>query len=144
MNKISTYFRESYKELLEKVSWPSWNELQQSTVIVLVATLLITLIVWIMDLIQFCAASWCIRFSARRDESSKFFYDGNMNLSMSETVQSTRKQEASQASGGNEVVCPSGSEREGAEGERVPGQGDFARRVERDREAGISAGGEGI
>ncbi len=52
MNKISTYFQESYKELLEKVSWPTWNELQQSTVIVLVATLLITLIVWIMDLIS--------------------------------------------------------------------------------------------
>ena len=52
MNKITTYFRESYKELLEKVSWPTWNELQQSTVIVLVATLLITVIVWIMDLVS--------------------------------------------------------------------------------------------
>jgi preprotein translocase subunit SecE len=52
MNKISTYFRESYKELLEKVSWPTWSELQQSTVIVLVATLVITVIVWIMDLIS--------------------------------------------------------------------------------------------
>jgi preprotein translocase subunit SecE len=52
MNKITTYFRESYKELLEKVTWPSWSELQQSTVIVLVATLVITLIVWIMDLIS--------------------------------------------------------------------------------------------
>jgi preprotein translocase subunit SecE len=49
MNKISTYFRESYRELLEKVTWPSWPQLQQSTLIVLVATLLITLIVWIMD-----------------------------------------------------------------------------------------------
>jgi preprotein translocase subunit SecE len=52
MNKISTYFRESYHELLEKVSWPTWSELQQSTVIVLVATLLITCIVWIMDVIS--------------------------------------------------------------------------------------------
>ena len=52
MNKISTYFRESYHELLEKVSWPTWSELQQSTVIVLVATLLITVIVWIMDVIS--------------------------------------------------------------------------------------------
>jgi len=52
MNKITTYFRESYKELLEKVSWPSWTQLQQSTVIVLVATLLITLIVWLMDLVS--------------------------------------------------------------------------------------------
>jgi preprotein translocase subunit SecE len=51
MNKITTYFRESYRELLEKVSWPSWTELQQSTVIVLVATLLITALVWIMDVI---------------------------------------------------------------------------------------------
>jgi len=49
MNKITTYFRESYRELLEKVTWPSWPQLQQSTVIVLVATLLITVIVWIMD-----------------------------------------------------------------------------------------------
>jgi len=52
MNKITTYFRESYKELLEKVTWPSWTQLQQSTVIVLVATLLITLLVWIMDLVS--------------------------------------------------------------------------------------------
>ena len=52
MNKITTYFRESYRELLEKVTWPSWIQLQQSTLIVLVATLLITLIVWIMDLVS--------------------------------------------------------------------------------------------
>ena len=49
MNKITTYFRESYKELMEKVTWPSWPQLQQSTVIVLVATLLITVLVWVMD-----------------------------------------------------------------------------------------------
>jgi len=51
MNKVTLYFRESYRELLEKVSWPSWTQLQQSTVIVLVATILITAIVWIMDLV---------------------------------------------------------------------------------------------
>ena len=52
MNKISTYFRESYKELMEKVTWPNWTQLQQSTVIVLVATLLITFIVWLMDILS--------------------------------------------------------------------------------------------
>ncbi|HMH24619.1 MAG TPA: preprotein translocase subunit SecE [Puia sp.] len=52
MNKITTYFRESYKELMEKVTWPGWVQLQQSTVIVLVATLLITLIVGVMDVIS--------------------------------------------------------------------------------------------
>lgn len=49
MNKISTYFRESYTELTEKVTWPSWLQLQQSTVIVLVATIIITALVWVMD-----------------------------------------------------------------------------------------------
>ena len=52
MNKISTYFRESYKELMEKVSWPTWTQLQQSTMIVLGATLVITAIVWVMDFVS--------------------------------------------------------------------------------------------
>jgi preprotein translocase subunit SecE len=50
MNKFSNYFRESYKELMEKVTWPTWNQLQQSTMIVIVATLVITGLVSIMDL----------------------------------------------------------------------------------------------
>jgi preprotein translocase subunit SecE len=50
MNKIQTYFRDSYQELMEKVTWPSWQQLQQSTMIVLVATLVITAIVWVLDL----------------------------------------------------------------------------------------------
>ncbi len=49
MNKIAHYFRESYKELSEKVSWPSWSQLQQSTMIVLAATLVITALVLAMD-----------------------------------------------------------------------------------------------
>ena len=35
---------------MEKVTWPSWLQLQQSTIIVLVATLIITAMVWVMDL----------------------------------------------------------------------------------------------
>lgn len=49
MNKITTYFKESYQELMQKVTWPSWTQLQQSTVIVLVATIIITAMVSIMD-----------------------------------------------------------------------------------------------
>lgn len=49
VNKISTYFKESYHELLQKVTWPTWQQLQQSTMIVLVATILITAMVWVMD-----------------------------------------------------------------------------------------------
>lgn len=51
MNKITNYFRDSYKELGEKVTWPTWEQLQQSTMIVLGATLLITGMVWVMDFI---------------------------------------------------------------------------------------------
>jgi preprotein translocase subunit SecE len=49
MNKIANYFRDSYKELVEKVSWPTWQQLQQSTMIVLAATIVITVLVMIMD-----------------------------------------------------------------------------------------------
>ena len=51
MNKIGTYFRESYKELTEKVSWPTFAQLQQSTMIVIAATLVITFIVLGMDFV---------------------------------------------------------------------------------------------
>jgi preprotein translocase subunit SecE len=50
MNKIQSYFKDSYEELMEKVTWPNWQQLQQSTMIVLIATLVITAIVWILDL----------------------------------------------------------------------------------------------
>lgn len=49
MNKIGNYFRDSFKELTEKVTWPTWQQLQQSTMIVLVSTLIITGLVWVMD-----------------------------------------------------------------------------------------------
>ena len=52
MNKVTNYFKESYKELMEKVTWPTWSELQQSTVIVLVATILITVLVGVMDVLS--------------------------------------------------------------------------------------------
>ncbi|MGI8951085.1 MAG: preprotein translocase subunit SecE [Chitinophagaceae bacterium] len=58
MNKVSAYLKDSYHELVEKVTWPTWLQLQQSTAIVLVATLLIMAMVWIMDF----AASWLLQF----------------------------------------------------------------------------------
>lgn len=51
MNKITTYFKESYKELMEKVTWPTWSQLQQSTMIVIAATLVITALVGAMDFV---------------------------------------------------------------------------------------------
>lgn len=51
MNKFTSFVKESYQELVERVSWPKWEQLQQSTMIVLGATLFITAIVALMDLI---------------------------------------------------------------------------------------------
>lgn len=51
MNKVSTYFSESFRELTQKVTWPNWEQLQQSTMIVLVATLVITAMVSLMDFV---------------------------------------------------------------------------------------------
>lgn len=50
MNKLTAYIKDSYQELVQKVTWPTWDQLQQSTMIVLGATLVITAMVWIMDL----------------------------------------------------------------------------------------------
>ena len=51
MNKFTDFVKESYVEMTEKVSWPKWDQLTQSTMIVLGATLFITLIVGLMDFV---------------------------------------------------------------------------------------------
>ncbi len=48
---LKTYIAESYNELVNKVSWPTWKELQSSAIIVLVSALLLSLIVFLMDYI---------------------------------------------------------------------------------------------
>ena len=49
MSKVAEYIKESYEELTQKVTWPTWSELQNSAVVVLVAALIIALIVLAMD-----------------------------------------------------------------------------------------------
>jgi len=51
MNKFTVFLAESYKEMMEKVTWPKWEQLQQSTMIVVGATLFITAIVALMDFV---------------------------------------------------------------------------------------------
>jgi len=48
--KIISYIKESYTELVQKVSWPSRQELTNSAVVVLIASIIIALIVWLMDI----------------------------------------------------------------------------------------------
>ncbi len=44
------YIKDSYKELVEKVSWPSFASLQSSTLVVMVASLIFSLVVLVMDI----------------------------------------------------------------------------------------------
>jgi len=49
MSRIKTYFEETTSELLTKVSWPTWSELQGSAIVVMVASLIIALLIFAMD-----------------------------------------------------------------------------------------------
>lgn len=50
MEKVTTYFQEAYDELMHKVTWPTWAELQESAVVVLVAAVIISVFVLCIDL----------------------------------------------------------------------------------------------
>jgi preprotein translocase subunit SecE len=49
MSNIISYLESAYDELVHKVSWPTWKELQETTSIVLITLALITTIVFVMD-----------------------------------------------------------------------------------------------
>ena len=48
--KIQEYINESYDELVHKTSWPTWSDLQNSAIVVSVASLIIALVVYLMDM----------------------------------------------------------------------------------------------
>ena len=45
-----TDIKESYNELVHKVSWPTKSELANSTIIVMVASIIAALVIWVIDL----------------------------------------------------------------------------------------------
>lgn len=49
MAGIKTYIEESVDELKNKTSWPTWSELQSSAIVVLIAAIIISLIIYLMD-----------------------------------------------------------------------------------------------
>ena len=49
MKKIINYFKESYYELTKKVSWRSWDKLQSSALLVMVASVIFALVILAMD-----------------------------------------------------------------------------------------------
>ena len=49
MRKFINYLKESYSEMTKKVSWPSWDKLQNSAIVVMVASVIFAIVVFAMD-----------------------------------------------------------------------------------------------
>ena len=49
MSKIGGYIKESYNELMDKVSWPTWEELKGSTYVVLFLSLILIVFLFFID-----------------------------------------------------------------------------------------------
>ncbi|MFT5748943.1 MAG: preprotein translocase subunit SecE [Ancylomarina sp.] len=48
--KLVNYIKDVYNELTQKVSWPSWPELQSSAIVVMIASAIIATVISVMDL----------------------------------------------------------------------------------------------
>ena len=49
MAKVVQFVKESYEEMTQKVTWPTWGDLQNSAVLVLIASAIISLVILAMD-----------------------------------------------------------------------------------------------
>ena len=49
MRRFINYLKESYVELTKKVSWPSWAKLQNSAIVVMVASAIFALVILAID-----------------------------------------------------------------------------------------------
>jgi len=48
--RVASYCKEAYNELVHKTSWPTMSELSNSAVVVLTASTVVALIVFLIDL----------------------------------------------------------------------------------------------
>ena len=46
---VINYLKESYVELTQKVTWPTWEKLQSSALLVLVTTLILAVVIFLID-----------------------------------------------------------------------------------------------
>ena len=49
MRKFINYLKESYKELAKNVTWHTWQKLQDSALLVLVATIILAVVIFLID-----------------------------------------------------------------------------------------------
>ena len=49
MRRFINYLKESYVELTKKVAWPSWDKLQNSAIVVMVASVILAVLILAID-----------------------------------------------------------------------------------------------
>ena len=49
MRRFINYLKESYAEMTKKVSWPTWDKLQNSAIVVMVASVIFAIVIFAMD-----------------------------------------------------------------------------------------------
>lgn len=47
--KVVTFFKESYVEFKDHVTWPSWSTLQKDTITVTIATVVLAIFLYLVD-----------------------------------------------------------------------------------------------
>jgi len=52
MDNIRLYIKESYNELLNKVTWPTWASLLESSKLVVIGSIIFALVILVMDFIS--------------------------------------------------------------------------------------------
>ena len=52
MESLKVYIQESYNELINKVTWPTFSSLQADTIVVIVASVILSLLIFGMDSIS--------------------------------------------------------------------------------------------
>ena len=58
MSNIKSYINETVEEMRDKVSWPSYTELQRSSVLVLIGSLIFALVVGAIDFVFDSSLEW--------------------------------------------------------------------------------------
>ena len=51
MRKFINYLKESYVEMTKKVTWPTWDKLQSSAIVVMVASAIFALVIFAIDFV---------------------------------------------------------------------------------------------
>ncbi|MBO7437742.1 MAG: preprotein translocase subunit SecE [Bacteroidaceae bacterium] len=51
MSKFINYLKESYVELVKKTTWPTWEKLQSSAILVMVTTAILAVALFLIDFV---------------------------------------------------------------------------------------------